>query len=259
MSPEGDYSNEILMLRKLRAGHKRNSAVGAWPLREAATAALLGLLLCGQVLAQVAGEKECSNLGTGSSDVQTGVHYELVNAPTLALTGDHAIQVVEFFSYRCSHCYRLETHLTAWNRVKPAYVQVSLVPVTWSAPDSSLARLFYTLEVLGRSDLHASVFDAIHRKYERLWSEDAKENLTLHRQFASGHGIDTEDFERAYTSPGVASKLDQATSARKEAQLDRVPLIFIEGKYKIGLQHSCGSEDGLVNLIAALAEREHIR
>jgi thiol:disulfide interchange protein DsbA len=62
------------------------------------------------------------------------------------------IEVLEFFSYGCPHCADFNPLLSAWAAKLPADVVLKKVPVTFGrAAWANIARLFYTLEILGES------------------------------------------------------------------------------------------------------------
>ena len=69
----------------------------------------------------------------------------------------------EVFWYGCGHCYALDPTLENWRETKAKYIDFQRIPVIWGPPHRQHAKLFYTLQALGRGDLHAKVFDAIHR------------------------------------------------------------------------------------------------
>jgi hypothetical protein len=90
---------------------------------------------------------------------QEGVNYtRIVPAqPTSVPAGQ--VEVLEFFWYACPHCYALDPLVESWKKTKPAYISFSPVHVMWNEGHRSLARLYYTLESLGKLDqLHGEVF-----------------------------------------------------------------------------------------------------
>src|SRR5215468_1216902 len=83
---------------------------------------------------------------------QAGVNYRpLVPAqPTEAPPGK--VEVVEVFWYGCPHCYALDPYIESWRKTKPSWIEFHRVPVTWQPVHQSHARLFYTLEALGKEE-----------------------------------------------------------------------------------------------------------
>src|SRR6202035_1331417 len=83
---------------------------------------------------------------------QEGVNYtRLVPAqPTSVPAGQ--VEVLEFFWYACPHCNAIDPLVATWLKTKPGYVTFSRVHVLWNEGDRSLARLYYTLDAMGKLD-----------------------------------------------------------------------------------------------------------
>src|SRR5271156_3454034 len=110
---------------------------------------------------------------TSATPWQEGVNYKrLVPAqPTEVPAGQ--VEVLEFFWYACPHCYAIDPAVEAWLKTKPAYVSFARIPVMWNEGHRSLARLYYTLQSLGKLDqLHGEVFKEIHVHGDPLVATD---------------------------------------------------------------------------------------
>src|SRR5258708_24500835 len=93
---------------------------------------------------------------------QDGVHYTRIVPAQPTNVGAGQIEVLEFFWYACPHCYSLEPTLSTWLKTKPAYITFTRVPVQWNEGHRSLARLFYTLDSMGKlNELHSEIFKEI--------------------------------------------------------------------------------------------------
>src|SRR5215212_567010 len=68
------------------------------------------------------------------------------------------VEVVEFFWYRCPHCYSLEPVLDPWTKKLPADVQFRRVPAVLSESWATDAAIYYTFEALG-------VLDKVHKPF----------------------------------------------------------------------------------------------
>jgi len=113
---------------------------------------------------------------------QEGVNYtRLVPAqPTAVPAGQ--VEVLEFFWYACPHCYAIDPLVESWKKTKPTYISFSRVHVTWSEGHRSLARLYYTLESLGKLDqLHSEVFKEIHVNGDPLVASDTNDVAATER------------------------------------------------------------------------------
>ena len=114
-------------------------------------------------LGMAAGAAAHTPVPPASGPWKPGVNYTVISPaqPTNAAPG--RVQVLEFFYLACPFCHALEPHMLAWRKTKPAYVQFVRVPVMWAPLQVADARLFYTLEALGRDDLVEKAFNTFHR------------------------------------------------------------------------------------------------
>src|SRR5690606_37446903 len=78
------------------------------------------------------------------------------------------IEVLEFFFYTCPHCNAIEPLIETWRKTLPDSVVFKSVPVAFNASMQDMQKLYYTLEALGRLDLHPQVFKAIHTQHTDL-------------------------------------------------------------------------------------------
>ncbi|MGD0489961.1 MAG: thiol:disulfide interchange protein DsbA/DsbL [Steroidobacteraceae bacterium] len=191
---------------------------------------------------------------------QDGVNYtRLVPAqPTDVPAGQ--VEVLEFFWYACPHCFALQPLVEAWKKTKPAYVTFVPVPVTWSPGHRALARLFYTLESLGKLDqLHNEVFKEIQVNNDPLVARDAAdeaETEQLQTAFAVKQGISASAFKAAYHSMGVEARLQRADELVQRYRIDGVPTFVVNGKYVADVR-SAGGQQPLLTLVGDLAAQEH--
>ena len=196
----------------------------------------------------------------GPTPWQEGVNYKrLVPAqPTEVPTGQ--VEVLEFFWYACPHCYAIDPGVEAWLKTKPAYVSFSRVPVMWNEGHRSLARLFYTLQTLGKLDqLHGEVFKEIHVHGDPLVAPDPNDAAgSEHMQavFARKFGISEADFTKAYHSFAVETALQRADELGQRYRIDGVPTFVVNGKF-IADVGTAGSPERLLTLVGDLAAQEH--
>jgi thiol:disulfide interchange protein DsbA len=165
------------------------------------------------------------------------------------------VEVVEFFWYGCGHCYGLEPFIQSWMKNKPDYVQLVRVPVMWGPPHRSHARLFYTLEALGRQDLHAKVFETIHQRGNMLIANDENRSLAMGEDFAKANGVDAEAFRKAYASFSVSSNLQRAEELTRRYRVETVPQMAVNGRYITDVSKA-GGQTQLMTLINDLAASE---
>ena len=197
-----------------------------------------------------------------SSRWKPGVNYVVISPaqPTNAPPGK--VQVMEVFWLACPHCHALEPFLLAWRKTKPDYVQFVRVPVMWGPLQQAHARLYYTLEALNRHDLVEKAFDLIHNLETQTGSESIlvgsspANTLQLQEAFATRNGISATAFENAYNSFDVNTELQQAEQITQIYEIQAVPTIIIDGRYRTNVARA-GGENQLISLINFLAKWDH--
>lgn len=188
-----------------------------------------------------------------------GQHYRPLSPAQPTSVAPGKVEVVEVFWYGCTHCYALEPFIQSWMKKMPADVEFVRVPVMWSSTHRAHARLYYTLQALGKLDaLHVKVFDEMHQNKKPLVAGSDAETLKAQQAFATANGISASDFANAFNSFTVQSKLQQAEELTTRYKVEGVPMIVINGKYvtDVGM---AGSQANLISLIndLAAAEKHH--
>jgi protein dithiol oxidoreductase (disulfide-forming) len=187
--------------------------------------AVAGLLLCFSVCAQSAPTE--------------GIDYQELNPPQPTDSAGK-VEVIEFFWYRCPHCYALEPDLEAWLKKLPRDVQFKRVPGILNDDWAIDGKVFYTLEAMGELQrLHRPLFDAIHQEggarlhgfpYAK-WVSD----------WLAKHGVDMAKYDATYNSFTVESKIRRAAQMARDFRLDGVPTLAVQGRYVIPASGSRGA------------------
>jgi len=187
-----------------------------------------------------------------SARFKEGTNYvKLVPAQPTSV-GPDKVEVVEVFWYGCGHCYSLDPAIESWRvKNKPAYAEFIRVPAMWNETLRMHARLFYTAELLGKlEELHTPIFREMHNKGNAL---NTVERITA---FFREHGVSTDEFQKAFSSFAVESKLQRADFLNRRYRIDSVPAVIVNGKYKTDVGMA-GGESQLFQLIGELAASEH--
>ncbi len=151
-------------------------------------------------------------------------YVEVPVQPTSAKRGQ--VEVLEFFWYRCPHCFHLEPELNAWMKKLPKNVVFKRVPCVLNESWMHLRRGFYALEANGLLEkLHGDVFHAIH-----------VEGLDLNPpgaflDWAAKKGADRKKLAAAYDSFAVETKSMRAQQMTRAFKLSGVPAFVVNGKY----------------------------
>jgi thiol:disulfide interchange protein DsbA len=185
-----------------------------------------------------------------AADLTEGVHYKTLRPAVPTNVAPGKAEVVVLFWYACGHCYLLEPKLSAWEKKgKPANVQLVRMPAMWNEVVKTHARLFYTIEVLGKPQLHDEAFREINVRGNRLETPEKIE------AFLTARGVSKADFQKTFTGFAVESKLARAADLNKRYRITSTPTVVVNGKY-ITDAGMAGSEDKLFEVINTLVARE---
>jgi thiol:disulfide interchange protein DsbA len=187
-----------------------------------------------------------------------GVHYESIMPPLPTSTGPGKIEVIEFFWHSCPHCRDLEPVLEYWEHRAPEDVVLIRVPVTWQKDsERTYARLYYTLQRLGRLDLHRPFFDAVEAG-KRAEKKNKLDTFEDQKSFALGHGIEAQAFETLYRSDAVSADVVKADRMALDYGIHATPSIVVQGKYRTTTGKAGGLSQSLVLTDELIArERNH--
>jgi protein dithiol oxidoreductase (disulfide-forming) len=183
-------------------------------------------------------------------ELKDGVNYKLLQPAQPTNVAPGKVEVVEVFWYACGHCYLLEPKLEAWNRAgRPGNAELVRVPATWNNMLKTHARVYYTMELLGRQNLHPEIWREINLKGNRL---DTPQSIEA---FFTSHGVSKADFQKAFSSFSVDSKIMRAEDMNRRYKITATPTIIVNGKYvtDVGM---AGSEEKLFQVINALVAKE---
>jgi protein dithiol oxidoreductase (disulfide-forming) len=155
-----------------------------------------------------------------------GQDYELLN-PAQPTSSPDKVEVIEFFSYGCPHCYAMQPQIEKWAAQLPENTSFMRIPVSFGRREwGQLSRAYYALEATGDlARLDDAVFDGIHKEHKQLFSEDAL------AAWAAENGIDAAKFRAAFESPGVSAKAMRAEQLSRDYRVNSVPHVIVDGKY----------------------------
>jgi thiol:disulfide interchange protein DsbA len=186
---------------------------------------------------------------TGKPPYDEGVEYQRLAAPQPTTSPDK-IEVVELFWYGCPHCFDLEPAINKWLASKPDDVEFVRIPAILGQRWELLARAYYTAELLGVVDrIHEPLFRAIHEEDARFPDEDSLE------EFFVAQGVDREDFRNTFNSFAVATRLNNARLMTMRYNIEGVPAIVVNGKFRTSASLA-GSNEEMLKVTEYLVEQE---
>ncbi len=176
-----------------------------------------------------------------------GEHYFRIEEPR-RVRGDR-VEVMEFFSYGCIHCYNFDNDLNNWVDKNTESVTFVRMPATSNTTWRLLARTYYTMEEMDiLEDHHSALFRAIHEVRRRL---DSAEAITT---FLEERGVDPVRFRSIFNSSMISGRIQRADQLVRQLKVPSVPAIVINGEYlvrptpNVGLSRMLDVMDHLVTM-----------
>lgn len=163
------------------------------------------------------------------------------------------VEVIEFFSYGCPHCYSMQPLLTKWAKELPANVVLVRVPVSLGHREwGQLSRAYYALGATGDlARLDDALFAAIHKDKRPLFDE---ESLAV---WAASQGVDAAKFRAAFNSFDVTTKATRAEQLARNYQVTSIPHLSVDGKYAaLGETYNDILKNARLLVDKAMAERK---
>ncbi|HEX5806813.1 MAG TPA: thiol:disulfide interchange protein DsbA/DsbL [Macromonas sp.] len=170
-------------------------------------------------------------LGMGTSQAQTaalreGSDYRRLANPVPVEAPANQVEVLEFFSYTCGHCFQFEPMLKTWVQQKPAFVSFRRVPV-FSEP---FQRVYYALEAIGQLEAaHDKLFQMFHVGRVRPKGTSSAEM----GEWVAQAGVDSARFVAAYQSFAVNGKVKRASMLSDAYQVEGTPAVGVAGRFLV--------------------------
>lgn len=184
-----------------------------------------------------------------SAVYKEGEHYKTLSKP-VATDAKGKIEVVELFWYGCPHCYSLEPLVEKWASTLPQHVVFKRMPAMMASHWEVNGRAYYAAEILGVAEqTHQKLFDAIHRQGQKIFDQESLAD------FYASQGVDKVEFNKAFNSFLVSSRVQQAKQRQRGYQATGVPAVVVNGKYLVSTTMKAGG-DGLFDVVDFLIEKE---
>lgn len=185
--------------------------------------------------------------------IDEGIEYKRISPAQPTIT-KNKIEVVELFWYGCPHCYHFEPVLKEWLAKQSDNVVFYRVPAVFNAAWGLHARAFYTAKALGLFDdeklnFHGAFFDEIHKHKKRLNNKKAL------RAFFARFGVSAQDFNDTFDSFSVNTKYNRAVELSKRYQIEGVPTLIVNGKYRTD-GPMAGGRKGILKVLDFLIKKE---
>ena len=159
----------------------------------------------------------------------------------------------EFFSFWCGHCFSLQGD---FDKIEQTYPKASFErnPVSMlgghMGPESQ--RALVVAKNMGIEDLYVKeLFNQMHNEGNIPMSH---EQMT---HFMTSIGMPKDKFDREFNSFPVIGAVAQFDKWAKDADIDAVPEILVNGKYLVTME-SVSDLQELIDLIGYLLEKDNV-
>ena len=188
--------------------------------------------------------------GRSSVQYQEGLHYFLIEDGTPAPEG--SAEVVEVFSYMCSHCYTFEPYVNSWAKRNANKVKFSRIPVVFGRKAWEIyARAFVTAQMMGLGD------DAHAALMEKIWKEKAvMRSMEDLAEFYSAFGVDPQAFIATSKSFAVDARMRKEQRLVQTYGIRGTPSLVLNGRYRIAGNEAVPSFDVMLDVLDYLIAAE---
>jgi thiol:disulfide interchange protein DsbA len=215
----------------------------------------------------------------GAATYLEGTHFKRLPQAHPTSVSKGQVEVIEFFSWGCPHCYTFEPFLQQrFLKSKPKNVVFVRVPASFNPAFRPLATSYYVAESLGVLEkVNQPMFEALHlpqgelRKPQEnlltaLQKRDAEAAAEAQRAFDDAvarifrkhAGVKEKDYHTTLASIGVKTKIGRAENLYRRYQITGVPNVVVGGKYYVGAGADLRIENyaQYADVVAWLAARE---
>ena len=156
----------------------------------------------------------------------TAADYTKLGTPVPVSTPPGTVDVVEFFSFACPHCFEFEPVLEDWLKRKPAEVRFRRSPVPFLLNFRNFQPMYFALDAMGLAEAMApKVFDAFQVQRLRL---DNNDDIAA---FMARNGVDAKKFMALFTAFGTNVKVTQANQLFEASGSHGVPTLMVQGRF----------------------------
>jgi thiol:disulfide interchange protein DsbA len=181
---------------------------------------------------------------------QEGLHYFLIQGAPATATG--SMELIEAFSYLCSHCNTFEPFIGAWKKRKPDDVEFRRIPVVFGRGSWELyARGYVTAEMMNIGEAaHTAMMD-------RLWKEkNIMRSMDELADFYSQFGADKDKFLATASSFAVETRLMKDQNKLRGFGITGTPSLVLNGKYRIAGSAAVPNYDVMLDIVDFLIANE---
>ncbi|HTD27800.1 MAG TPA: thiol:disulfide interchange protein DsbA/DsbL [Xanthomonadaceae bacterium] len=176
-----------------------------------------------------------------------GVDYQLIEKPD-PISGPK-VQVVEVFSFGCSHCFEFQPDLANWLKTLPSDVKFAYLPGPFGHLSEEFAHAFYAAESMGVQDKsHDGIFKGI-------WVEQRVRTADDIPKLYADYGVDPKTFASTMQTFAVSAKVTTASDQEVRWGVSGTPTIVVDGKYRV-MMTSAGDPKAMLRTVDWLIAKQ---
>jgi thiol:disulfide interchange protein DsbA len=179
-----------------------------------------------------------------------GLHYFKIEGSTPTPQG--SAELVEAFSYMCTHCNTFEPYIQNWVTRNAGNVKFNRIPVVFGRKAWEIyARAYVTAEMLKLGDdVHAAMMD-------KIWKQKAvMRSMEELAEFYSDFGADPEVFLNTSKSFAVDAKMRKDQKLTRTYGIRGTPTLVVNGKYRVTSGAAVPSYDVMLDVVDYLIAEE---
>ena len=158
---------------------------------------------------------------TSSTQFTEGKEYVALKPPAGQAAPTGPVEVVEVFSYGCSHCAEFAPYMDKLRAELPKDVEVRYMPAVFSAAWMPYAQAFYAAKQLGALEqTHDAMFKAMLEHYPLNSLQDMA-------AWYGRHGVDPQKFMAAATSAETTQQMTDDQHAEIGWGIDATPTLVV--------------------------------
>jgi len=190
-------------------------------------------------------------LPVAAAQFTEGKDYTRLDTPHATTVPSDKVELREFFSYGCPHCFHFRPLLHDYMAKASDRAALVRVPVTFGRESwALLAKAYYAADALGVIDkVHEAIFNAIHVDHRDVSSADKLGDV------AAAQGVDKDKFVSAMSSFAVDMKMRRARDEVKSYGVRSTPTVVVAGRFLVS-PRTAGSQERMIQIIDYLVKQQ---
>jgi protein dithiol oxidoreductase (disulfide-forming) len=187
---------------------------------------------------------------------QEGQTHFALKAPQPTQVAADQVEVLEVFSYACSHCGELDPFVVAWEKstTRSPAAKLRYLPAPWNKPRwMEYAATFFAAEKLGILERsHHALMDKLWKQHQPMVS--MQEIAEFHAQF----GVDAAAFLAELDTPQTQLKLLDTSELLPKYEISATPTFIVDGRWRFDVATAGGPQNvgPLIDFLVAEALKQ---